>query len=257
VSASRRGFTLLEVMVALALLAAAMMAVSDLAGAALRNHEQARDLNAAVLLARAELAHLEEKYQDQGFKDFDEEESGDFAEEGRPDLRWKAELLRPSPDLDAQRILSMMGLSGDEKDDPGALASRLLGSQAPRGGPTSAAGAPAAATVAQLLQTQLTAFGETLKRSLRELRLTVTWPAGKRTQSFTVVTHLVVLNPRAPGGARGDQPDVPASVAAATAAAAAAQAAAAVGTGAPVPGLPVPKIPGPPKPPPKPWLKGQ
>jgi general secretion pathway protein I len=64
-----------------------------------------------------------------------------------------------------------------------------------------------------MLQTQLTAFGEIVKRSLREVRLTVTWPVGRRTQSFTVVTHLVVLNPRAPGGARGDNPDVPAEVA--------------------------------------------
>jgi general secretion pathway protein I len=252
VSGPRRGFTLLEVMVALALLAAAMMALSDLAGAALRNHEQARDLNAAVLLARAELARLEEKYQDQGFRDFDEEEGGDFSEEGRPDVRWKAELLRPSPDLGAERILSMLGPSG-EKDDPGGLAAKLLGARAGPGG-TSSPSAPAA-MMSQLLQTQLTAFGEKVKKSLRELHLTVSWPAGRRTHSFTVVTHLVVLNPRAPGGARGDQPDVPPSVAAATAAAA--RAAAAISAGAPAAGSPFPGIPGPPKPAPKPAPKGK
>jgi general secretion pathway protein I len=245
----RRGFTLLEVMVALALLAAALAAISDLAGAALRNHEAARDLNAAVLLARGELARLEEKYQDQGFKDFDEEESGDFSEEGRPDLRWKVELLRPSPDLGAERILAALGM-GDDKEAQGSLAARLVASQAARGGPGPAA--PAAAVVGQLLRTQLTAFGETLKKSLREMRLTVTWPVGKKTGSFTVVTHLVVLNPRAPGGARGDQPDVPASVASAAAAQAAA---AAAGPGAAqVPGTPGVTVPRPA--PRRPQLKG-
>jgi hypothetical protein len=69
--------------------------------------------------------------------------------------------------------------------------------------------------VTTLLQAQLTAFGEIVKRSLREVRLTVTWPVGKKSQSFSVVTHMVVINPRAPGGARGDNPDVPPSIAAA------------------------------------------
>ena len=69
-----------------------------------------------------------------------------------------------------------------------------------------------------VLRGQLTAFGEALKRSLRELRLTVSWKDGKRDHGFTVSTYLVVLNPRAPGGARGPDPDVPPNLAAAAAA---------------------------------------
>ena len=65
------------------------------------------------------------------------------------------------------------------------------------------------------LQTQLAAFGETLKKSLREMRLTVSWQDGKTSHGFTVTTHLLVLNPRAPGGARGDNPEVPPNLAAA------------------------------------------
>jgi hypothetical protein len=83
-----------------------------------------------------------------------------------------------------------------------------------------------------LLQARLTAFGEALKQSLREMRLTVSWPSGAETRSFTVTTHLVVLNPKAPGGARGDSPDVPPSMAAASAAAAAQRAAAQRAAGA-------------------------
>jgi general secretion pathway protein I len=226
VSASRqRAFTLLEVMVALGLLAAALVATADLAGAALRNHEQARDLNAAVLLARARMAALEERYEDSGFKDHDEEEAGDFSDDGRPDVRWRLQVLRPAPDLSADQVLGMLvGASGSA--DAAELAGKLLGSQAgkaaPAGGsgPTADAG-PALAMATSLLQTQLTAFAETLKRSVRELRLTVSWPAGKGSHGFTVTTHLVVLNPRAPGGARGEWPDLPPTLAATAAAKAA------------------------------------
>jgi len=221
VTGARRqaGFTLLEVMVAMALLAGAMAALSDLAGSALRNHEAARDLNAATLLARARMAELEEQYEDSGFKDFDEDEQGDFASEGRPDLRWKLKVIRPAPDLSADQLISH--LAGATSSDPADLATKLLGGLSPAGqagasGPTTTgAGNPAVALVTTLLQAQLTAFGEIVKRSLREVRLTVTWPVGKRTQSLEVVTHLVVINPRAPGGARGDSPDVPPAIAAA------------------------------------------
>jgi general secretion pathway protein I len=220
----RRGFTLLEVLVALALLAMALAALADLAGGALRNHEFARDLDAAVLLARGRMAALEDHYEQAGFKDTDEEASGDFGDEGRPDVRWKALVLRPAADLSADELIARLAGQAGAKDATD-LVSRILGQQATPssgGGPVATtAGNPAVALVAAGLQAQLRVFGETLKRSVRELRLTVSWPSGRRTQSFTVTTHLVVLNPMAPGGAQGPVPDVPANLI--TAAAAGAQ----------------------------------
>lgn len=229
------GFTLLEVLVALALLAAALAAAADLAGGALRNHEYARELSSAVLLARGQMAALEERFEGSGFKDSDEEDSGDFSEGGRPDIRWKAQVLRPAPELSAEELLARLAGQAGAKDASDLIA-KVLGQQvAPSGsGPTTSPASPAVAMVANLLQTQLRQFGETLKRSVRELRLTVTWPSGRKTRSFTVTTHLVVLNPRAPGGARGAFPDIPASLV--TAGAVAAQP---IGTGA-IPGRAIP-----------------
>jgi hypothetical protein len=89
-----------------------------------------------------------------------------------------------------------------------------------------------------MLQTQVTAFGETLKKSLREMRLTVSWTDGKVPREITVSTYLVVLNPRAPGGARGDNPDVPPNLAAPVAGGVAAGGAAAGPGGIPnIPGV--------------------
>ncbi len=219
-AAVQRGFTLLEVMVALALLAGALMAISDLLGRALANHVYARELTAATLLARGKMAELTQKYEDQGFKDFDEEEEGDFAEEGRPDIRWKLALVKPASELSAEQLFAALSGGGD----PQELLGRLMGGGAANGtfsegGPSAAAGAnPMAGMMMALLQTQLTSFGEAVKKSFREARLTVSWPNGKRRDAFTVTTHLLVLYPRAPGGARGDDPEVPANLAAASAA---------------------------------------
>lgn len=248
----RGGFTLLEVMVALVLLAGALMAATDLAGAALRNHEQARDLNAAVLLARARMAQLEEQYEDSGFKEGDESEQGDFAEEGWPEFRWKLEVLRPAPSLTAEQVVGLLtGATGT--GNAAELAQRLMGGsgQAAGGGagggsgPTG--GGQALAMLTSVLQTQVVNFAEQVKRSLRELRLTVSWSSGKKARGFTIVTHLVVLNPRAPGGARGDSPDVPAALqTAATAGALAPAAGGAIPASAPAirPGRNLPRPPG-------------
>ena len=219
---STRGFTLLEVMVALALLAAALMAMADLAGGALRNHAYARDISAATLLARGKMVELEQKYEDQGFRDFDEQEEGDFADDGRSDMRWRLQLVKPDPNLSGEQLVAL--LAGASSGDPQELMSKLMGSAAGAAlagaaggagagaGTTTAAGAttnPLAGAVTGLLQQQLAAFGETVKKSFREMRFTVSWRDGKAAHDFTVTTHLLVLNPRAPNNARGDNPEVP------------------------------------------------
>jgi general secretion pathway protein I len=207
----RAGFSLLEVMVALGLLASALMALAELSGQALRNHAYARDLSAATLLARGKMVELEQQYEDQGFRDFEESEDGDFADQGRPDLKWRVELKQPQISLSAEGILGALTGAGESGD----AISSLLGSQPVPGSDGSATvESPIAGLAAGMLQTQVTAFGETLKKSLREMRLTVVWQDGKVPREISVSTYLVVLNPRAPGGARGDNPDVPPNLAA-------------------------------------------
>ncbi len=210
-------FTLLEVMVALMLLAAALMAISDLSGNALRNHAYARDLSLATELARGKMAEVEEKYEDSGFKDFDEEQDGDFEEQGHKEVKWLLEVRKPEADLSAEQLLGL--LAGGSGGSPQEILAKLMGGAPPAGGPAS--GGPvadlgaASALLAGVLQRQLTAFGESIKKSLREVRLTVAWQDGRDTHRFSVVTHMVVLNPKAPGGQRGTQPDVPPNLAAA------------------------------------------
>jgi hypothetical protein len=130
-------------------------------------------------------------------------------------MKWRVELTRPRTELAADGILAALTGTGDASD---AMSALLGGQPVPGTDGSTTVQSPLAGLAAGMLQTQVTAFGETLKKSLREMRLTVSWQDGKVPRELTVSTFLVVLNPRAPGGARGDDPDVPPNLAAQVAA---------------------------------------
>jgi general secretion pathway protein I len=212
------GFTLLEVMVALVVLAGALMAVAELSGNALRNFGYARDLSMATLLARGKMAELEEKYEDSGFTDFDQTEDGDFADQGQPGMRWKLEVQKPTAELTVEKILAAFLGGGDADVGTQEMLGKLLGSQGSPGAGGGARGGPSAGTPGGLLggvlQGQVKAFAEEIKKGVRRASLRVSWRDGKVENGFDVSTYWVVLNPKAAGGARGPDPDIPPNLAA-------------------------------------------
>lgn len=90
-----RGFTLLEVCVALAVLAIGLVSVIDINAGAARLHEQSMHLTVGTLLAKAKMIDLEQKLNEDGFSDFDQQIDGTFDEQGHPEIRWHAEILKP------------------------------------------------------------------------------------------------------------------------------------------------------------------
>ena len=181
-----RGFTLLEVMVALAILAGALLTIGEIVSASLRNEVRAQKLDVATLLARGKMVAVEEEYERTGFKDFDDAKDGDFEEEGHREVKWRLEVIRPQVDLSSQKILEqLVGTSDIQSLIPGTPGANGVTTLDPR-----------LALLPALLDAQLVQFGEILKSSFREVRLTVAWPDGGREESFAVVTHLVVLQPR-------------------------------------------------------------
>lgn len=197
-----RGFTLLEVMVAMAILALSLTAAFEVVGGAMRNHVRARQLEVATLLARAKLAEVEARFEEEGFRDFDQSEDGTFDDEGHPEIRWEVRTTKPTVDLGADGVVKaltgaeggLMGLLGLSPDGQGG------------GGPaTDAAASLAASPMAQAakaaIEQQLVALGEEIKRGVRQVRLTVSWEDGRATESFTVATTMVVLTP---GSQRAD-----------------------------------------------------
>jgi len=217
---SRRGFTLLEVMVSLAILAMSLVAAFDVVGGALRNHERTRHLELATLLARGKLVEVEARFEEDGFRDFEESEDGTFEEEGHPEVAWSVKTVKPTVGLGVEGVVKALtgadgGLEGLLGLAPGALGG--TGDGKGSGGPTTSAmaglqgagglaGGLGASAALGAIQGQLTALGEEIKKGVREVRLTVSWKEGAREESFTVVTHLVVLTPGS------QQPAVPATL---------------------------------------------
>ncbi|MFL5410893.1 MAG: prepilin-type N-terminal cleavage/methylation domain-containing protein, partial [Myxococcales bacterium] len=66
----KRGFTLLEVMISLAILAVALVALSGLNGGAVQMQAYARRATQATLLLRGKMSDIEEQLQKEGFSDF-------------------------------------------------------------------------------------------------------------------------------------------------------------------------------------------
>jgi general secretion pathway protein I len=195
-----RGFTLLETVIALAILALALMAIFDLNSGAVANHVYTKHLTVASLLARSKMTDLEQKLYDDGFSNDDDEESGDFSEEGWPNFKWRAKIIAPktdgvSPD---QLIGAIFNLPIGEGGDLGGLAEMFGGAAGGKdgqsGGPVPAGGGMAG-MAAGMMQPMFTQMIDQLTKSVREVHLTVTWKQGKVVESMDVVTHIVSLGP--------------------------------------------------------------
>ncbi len=187
-----RGFTLLEVMVALGILAASLVAISDVVGGALRNEVRARHLQIATLLARGKMVSVQDHYEWKGFAPTDESDDGSFEEEGHPEIRWRLEIRAPQGTIDADQLLR--SLTGT--DLQGLLSQASQGSQGQGQGQAQAPlQTSALAPLQAILQPTLARLAENVKKGLREVRLTVSWPEGGRDESFEVKTHMLVLAP--------------------------------------------------------------
>jgi general secretion pathway protein I len=207
----KRGFTLLEVMISLAILAVALVALSGLNGGAVAMHAYGRKATQATLLLRGKMLDVEEDLQKNGFSDFDDEKHGDFSDDNAPDYAWSAEILKPDVRLDPAQLLNLIGAGGQGQSGQAkggnlagaasALAGSLFGGAS--GGPQPAPGQGGMASLVAgplggILQTQTTTFIETLKKSVREIRLSVSWADGKERRSVTA-SQIVVILPESVG----------------------------------------------------------
>jgi general secretion pathway protein I len=204
----RAGFTLLEVMLALCILAVSLTAIFAINSSAIYGYVYAKKLTVATLLARSKMTDLEQELYDKGFQSDDDEQAGDFSEEGWPSYKWRAKIIAPKTNgLSPEQLIGAifnfpMGGEGEGADGIGALASMFIGggsAAAKSGGAPPPPGDAAAGMLgalgpaAGLAQAQFNQLVDQLTKSVREVHLTVTWKEGKLTESFDIVTHVVSL----------------------------------------------------------------
>jgi general secretion pathway protein I len=193
-----RGFTLLETVVALAILALALMAIFDINAGAVSNHAYAKKLTVATLLARSKMTDLEQKLYDEGFANDDKEESGDFSPEGWDNFKWRAKIIAPRTDgvSPEQLIGAIFNLPIGEGGDLSGLASMFGGGAGKdgKGGPQPGMD-PMAGAMMGMAQPMFTQMVTQITQAVREVHLTVYWKDGTQVESLDLVTHVVSLGP--------------------------------------------------------------
>ena len=218
------GFTLLEVIVSLAILGLALMAIFDLNAGAVAMHAYTKKLTVASLLARSKMIDIEQDLYDKGFNSDDEERSGDFSDEGWSSFKWRAKILAPrTQGVSSDQLISAIfniPLTGDgAKDNPlsllfgGSSSSSPLGSSSsppkpttsgssnPLGSGLSAAGSSvssgtsALGPMSGLMQGQFSQMIDQITKAVREVQLTVSWREGKQLETLDLVTHVVSMGP--------------------------------------------------------------
>jgi general secretion pathway protein I len=187
------GFSLLEVMVSLAILALALTAIAGINATSFEESNYAKYISTATLLARSKMIDIEEKLRKDGLDSDDKEYDGDFEAEGYPGMKWLATSRKIEVDV-AQLIGGLFGgdvsadslpeqmqtfLGAMKGEGPGDLKDKVGGSDLTKllgGGGM------------EMIYKQV---GDTLGKSIREITLEITWGTkGRDEESIKFVQYV-------------------------------------------------------------------
>ena len=149
-----RGFTLLEVLIAVAILAAALLAIFSMESSSMIRSRRGEDLQIATMLANTKLSEVVLDLSKSG--DFPEEKSeeGTFDDEEFSDYRWEMK-IRP--------VSIPLAMPSDDEQSA-------------------------------LLEIGLKALSEKLAKEVREVKVSVFWKETSETErNLSLVTHLTKL----------------------------------------------------------------
>lgn len=196
------GFTLLEVMVALAIMALGFSVLSEAHGRAALATLDARHVTIGTILARGKMLDVEYELRKDGFGDFDKIIDGDFSEEGQPEYKWQAHI---------KKIEIPVGKVGDAANS-GLNLGGLLGGGAEGAGADNLSQASSQMNTGMLTPI-FQAASDVFKQAIREVTITVSFPEGGRARDMKITTHLVddarlaVALAAVPG--MGNMPNIP------------------------------------------------
>ena len=183
---TRRAFTLLEVMVALAIMALGFSVLSEAHGRAALATIDTRNVTLGTVLARGKMLDVEFELKKDGFGDYDKVIEGDFSKEGHAEYKWIATARKI--EIPVGKINDAAGAGGPD------MMSMLTGGKGPPAGSPAAAGGPQSAAAGMnmgMLTPILQTASDVIARSVREVTLEVKFPEGGRLTNMKVVTHVV------------------------------------------------------------------
>lgn len=173
----KKGFSLIEVLLALAILATAFTVLMGTVAHSGQQSVYSTKLTQASMLARGKMVDLEYMIMEEGFSDANRTYSGTFRDEGYPHMRWDARIEPVEIPPDAkERFMAQVNqqLFGGMEADGGALG-----------------GNPAFSAMLPMLMAQLPQFVNQVGERVRRVILTVYFDFIGREQPLEV-THYVV-----------------------------------------------------------------
>ncbi len=183
-------YTLVEVLIAMSILAVALSVLIGTQANSARMTERANHMALAALLVRSKAFDIEGELMSDGFSDMDETMSGDFRDEGFDDMRWEA-------------LIEVIEIPPEAAPAFAAEINAQLFGDGAEGG--SLSGSSAVSQWLPMILAEVPNFIIELAQRARRVTLTVDWDEGRGTQELTVQLYVVNLNP---GGAEGAQPEM-------------------------------------------------
>jgi prepilin-type N-terminal cleavage/methylation domain-containing protein len=167
---AQAGFSLLEVMVSLAILAIALVALTRTVTSDVRATHHARMVTAATFLARAKISALEQSILEVGFSEMEGEDDGDFTDEGFPHFKWYAAVERIKLPSGSTQQVEQAAHQKMQSTNPMDILSGFMGS---------------------FMTTLMEPIRVALEESVRRATVKVKWTEpGRPEQSFEVVNFM-------------------------------------------------------------------
>lgn len=164
------GFSLLEILVSIAILAMALVVLSRIVTGNVVAANHARMITSATFLARSRISMMEQSLLEYGFDEMDGEDEGTFDEEGFPHFRWYSNVERIELPADATQKVQDSANKATTSNNPLEVLSGFMGG---------------------FMATLMDPIRLGLQESVRKLTVRVMWDeAGKPEQSFEVVNFL-------------------------------------------------------------------
>ena len=164
------GFSLLEILVSLAILAMALVVLARIVTGNVVAANHARLTTAATFLARSRISMMEQSLLEYGFAEMDGEDEGTFTEEGYPRFRWYSYVERIELPADATEKVQQKASQQTLSNNPMEVLSGFMGG---------------------FMTTLMEPIRLGLQESVRKLTVRVMWDEpGRPEQSFEVVNFL-------------------------------------------------------------------
>lgn len=168
---SAAGFTLLEIMVAVAILSSTLVVLLQIVTNNIRATNHAKLTTAATFLARTKMSDLEDQILYEGFISENESKKGTFKEDGYPQFSWDTLIERIELPTDmTQKTQDAANDKTKDSKDPMAMMTGFLGG---------------------LMSSFIEPIKNGLQESVRKVTVRVTWDEhGRPDQSIEVVQYL-------------------------------------------------------------------